>query len=392
MTRACPVCGAIERRCLFRQSFEQLSNVGFLRGYDVVICSHCGVGFADRIPAQPDFNAYYRDLSKYDHEHRGGSQSWADEKRLHETAATLVPFVPSPSARVLEIGCSTGRLLALLRETGFANIQGLDPSPGSARAAWDLFQVQVTTGGLFDIPISAGSVDFVILIAVLEHVEDLKTALAQIRTVLAPGGRVFAEVPDASRFAGRPDAPFQEFSTEHINFFSGASLANLFKANGFSVVSAGEAVRQQDESTTGPTAFGTYKIAAAALPLERDEITEPALRRYIEESSASDSRVRTTIQDRARGRDLLVWGTGTHTQRLLAAGAFDNIRISAFIDSNPKYQGHDLQGIPIVSPASLHGRSEPILISTRGFQREISDQIRNQLKLDNEVILLYETA
>jgi SAM-dependent methyltransferase len=268
----------------------------------------------------------------------------------------------------------------------------LDPSAGSARAAWDLFKVPVKTGSLFGIPIAPASVDFVILIAVLEHVEDLKTAMKEIRSVLAPGGRVFADIPDASRFAGRPDAPFQEFSVEHINFFSVGSLNNLFRANGFSVVSTGETMRQSDEVTLGPAAFGTYEIAAAPLPLQRDEITEPALRRYIEESSATDSRVRTMIQDRARGRNLLVWGTGTHTQRLLATGAFTDIRISAFIDSNPKYQGHELQGIPIVSPDSIHGRSEPILISTRGFQREISEQIRNQLKLKNELILLYETA
>jgi len=45
----------------------------------------------------------------------------------------------------------------------------------------------------------------------------------------------------------------------------------------------------------------------------------------------------------------------------------------------------------VISPASIGGRREPILISTRGFQREIRDQIRDQLKLDNEVIMLYDT-
>jgi hypothetical protein len=49
MTRPCPVCGALERRSLFKQSFEPLAGVGFLSGYDVVTCSRCGLCFADEI-------------------------------------------------------------------------------------------------------------------------------------------------------------------------------------------------------------------------------------------------------------------------------------------------------------------------------------------------------
>lgn len=312
-TRPCPICGALESELLFHQSFERLSGVGFLSGYDVVVCSQCGHAFAGGIPTQEAFDAYYRELSKYDHEHRGGRQSRADEQRLGDTAETLTPFILSKSSRVVEIGCSTGRLLALVRDAGFENVQGLDPSPGSVQAAWDLFQIPVLTGGLFDNPVPPGSVDFVMLIAVLEHVEDLKTAIQSIREMLAPGGRVFAEVPDASRFAGRPDAPFQEFSVEHIHFFSVVSLTNLFKANGFRAVFSGEAERQQDESLTGPTAFGIYELTTSGLPLERDEITEPALRRYIEESSASDSRLRFAIEEgsRAAVADLGHWNPYT---------------------------------------------------------------------------------
>ena len=73
----------------------------------------------------------------------------------------------------------------------------------------------------------------------------------------------------------------------------------------------------------------------------------------------------------------------------LAAGAFANVRVAAFIDSNPKYRGRTLHGVPILGPTDLGQRPEPILISTRGFQREIGEQIRGQLKLENRVICLY---
>jgi hypothetical protein len=86
---------------------------------------------------------------------------------------------------------------------------------------------------------------------------------------------------------------------------------------------------------------------------------------------------------------MIVWGVGSHTLRLLAAGGLDRNRIAVFVDSNPKFQQQELLGIQVVSPHDLKHRTEPILISSRGFQREIHQQIREQLGLANRVILLY---
>ncbi len=63
--------------------------------------------------------------------------------------------------------------------------------------------------------------------------------------------------------------------------------------------------------------------------------------------------------------------------------------ITAFIDSNPRYHDKDLNGIPIIGPANLPGRTEPILISSRVFQQDIQRQIREVLRLRNPIHLLY---
>jgi hypothetical protein len=63
-----------------------------------------------------------------------------------------------------------------------------------------------------------------------------------------------------------------------------------------------------------------------------------------------------------------------------------------FVDSNPQYQGQRLAGLPVLSPDQLKGRSEPILISSFAFQKEISQQIREVLRLRNELILLYDLS
>jgi SAM-dependent methyltransferase len=330
-------------------------------------------------------------MSKYEYQYRGGKESESDQQRFREIVSTLISAIPSKEARILELGCATGGLLAALRDAGFPYVQGLDPSPGCARAAWDLYRIPVFASSLFHVPAAAGSYDFIILVGVLEHVEAVQLAVKNLHTLLAPAGRLYVEVPDGSRLAGRPDAPFQEFSTEHINFFSTVSLTNLLQLNGFRNILTGHAVRQQNENTTCPAAFGVFERSDVAIDtLTRDEETEPGLLRYIRESEGVDSRIREIIHQRAGDRQILVWGVGTHTQRLIATGAFSDVKISAFIDSSPKYQGRQLRGTPILAPSDLRSRQEPILISSRGFQHEILSQIKGQLGLENDVILLYD--
>src|ERR1700731_4256182 len=128
-SRLCPVCGSDHKRLLFQQRFAGLSRGSLLEGYDVVACQDCGFGFADHIPEQAAFDAYYRDMSKYEYQHRGGQEpEW-----------------------VLDRFCATGRLLALLKEQGFPHVLGLDPSPVCAEASRRLYGVPVLTRPLADL-------------------------------------------------------------------------------------------------------------------------------------------------------------------------------------------------------------------------------------------------
>ena len=67
-----------------------------------------------------------------------------------------------------------------------------------------------------------------------------------------------------------------------------------------------------------------------------------------------------------------------------------HISLGGSMESNVRYQGRTLHDVPIVAPEALRGRSEPILISSRVFQHEITKQIRHDLGLENEIITLYE--
>jgi SAM-dependent methyltransferase len=387
-SRPCPVCRGSRHTLLYRQKFEQLSGARLLDGYAVVICQDCGVGFADGIPEQAVFDRYYRELSKYDSlDHRSAGPFV--EPRFQDIAAIAARFIQGGDTRVLEIGCASGGLLRALRDRGVRNLYGSDPSPACIRAAAELFGIAGTVGTVFTVPRPDPLYDFLILTGVMEHIRDLDRTVERFHDLLSERGRVFLEVPDASRYEPQLDAPFQELSLEHINFFSPASLANLMRARGFRALETGRTMRPLHEASC-PCTYGVFERAAEISPVEYDSETESGLRRYIEGCRTEDERVRTAIAEAiAPGECVVIWGVGAHTLRLLASGGLDASRVALFVDSNPNYQHQQLMGIRVAPPAELRGRSEPILISSRGFQREIEHEIRNIMGLPNRLILLY---
>ncbi len=101
-------------------------------------------------------------------------------------------------ARVLDIGCGTGRqALELARRSGFT-VVGIDPLPSQVERATQALaaepalrpRVSFQVGTIESIPLEAGSVELVTCREMLYHVADLATAFGECRRVLSPGGRI----------------------------------------------------------------------------------------------------------------------------------------------------------------------------------------------------------
>jgi SAM-dependent methyltransferase len=391
--RTCVICNSNESRFLYRQSFSVLSDgSSLLSTYDVVVCSKCGFCFADRIPQQTVFDKYYRDMSKYEKTDRGGQDTLYENLRFQKLARIISGFLQSQETFIFEIGCANGQLLALLKDEGYKNVSGIDPSPVSAETAHRKYDINVTANTLSDVKLNDGSVDFLLLVGVLEHVQDLISALHTLRKMLTANGKIFISVPDASRYVDGEDAPYQEFSLEHINFFGPTSLTNLMIGNGFRLVSSQQDIIESNFRTSTPVIHGVYEKCEDSMPVSYpiDTITEAGLIRYIQQSDQVDIQIQAAIDKLVSdGNPIIVWGTGAHTLRLLATSKLGQANIRAYVDSNPRYQGKELNGMPIVSPHEIMEWPEPILISSRVYQEEIAGEIVSDLHMKNEIIRLY---
>jgi SAM-dependent methyltransferase len=389
--RSCAICGATDPVHVFSQKFAAVDGASIIDGYDVVTCSACGFAYADGVPDQRTYDDYYQRMSKYEYHQRDGEESPYDTKRMGDIAKEIAPLIGRASSRILDIGCATGRLLYLLKTRGFEDVTGLDPSPGCVDAARRLYGIEVLQGSISQFPTQAGPFDVVILIGVLEHIRDLDAAMQRIQSVLAPDGLVYAEVPNVVDFVKWPNAPFQDFSTEHINFFGPVSLANLFARYGFAPVYERSHEREQSYKTTMSCLSAGYRRSSSSRAITVDTESRPALLRYVEQSAADEERIRGIINRLvASKKPVFIWGVGTNATRLLRTTQLGQARIQAFVDSNTKYQGKQLDGRPIIGPAELRDRVGPIVIVSRVFQQEISQQIRASLGDDREIVTLYD--
>lgn len=390
--RDCPVCGAVDAQPVYRQRFAVEDDGRRIAGYDVVVCRPCGAVYADGIPPQEVLDAYYRDSSKYEYlAQQGHAPDWLLDSH-RELVRGLTPILHDRSAKIVDVGCGNGDVLGLLRAAGFESLLGVDPAPQSAEAAARLHQVRVLQGGAFSLPPEARGAGCVILSAVLEHLRDVSLGLRAVSEALAPHGLLYVEVPDLQRFAEHPVTPFQQFSVEHINYFTVASLSNAAVRAGLAPVENWRATRSTGAALE-PTICAVFLRSSEPIePSARDEVGEVELHRYVDVCARREASLARRIDDLVAAQTpVILWGVGTHTLHLLETTALSQAHIVAMVDVNPRLHGLRVAGHSVVGPEEITARDEAILVCSPGHQDAIAAMARNHYGMSNEVIVLQQT-
>lgn len=387
--RDCPICECRQGELIYHTRYFGSQPGLISEDCNVVACTGCGFCFADTRAVQKDYDQYYAEQSKYADAatSTGAGISAQDSARLKVTAQQILQFEPDRKARLLDLGCATGGLLRELRSLGLENCLGMDPSAACV-AAVRASGISGETGSLFALPNDLGEFDGIILSHVLEHVYDLKQALANLRGILKETGWLYIETPDASRYVDCLFAPFQDFNTEHINHFSQQSLRNLAQVNGFLPVAAGIKWIESAPGMPYPAVYAFVRPVQAEHAVTRDEALRSSLRDYVCKSQVLLDQIDLGLQPLVdSGTAIVVWGVGQLTLKLLAQTCLKDANITAFIDGNPVHQGKKLLERPVLAPGEFQRPSDTIVISSIINQASIQSAIA-RLGLPNPVFLL----
>lgn len=120
---------------------------------------------------------------------------------LHAHALSkTIEIVPSRTARIVDFGCGSGAFLKALQGKRYHSLVGIDINPPADVPDIDFIQADFDSLQL-DIPDS--SVDLIIAIEVIEHIENIGVVMAELSRVLKPGGKIFITTPNVHSLEAR---------------------------------------------------------------------------------------------------------------------------------------------------------------------------------------------
>jgi len=216
----CPVCGSPDGAVRYGACRDLLFPTP--GEFSVFACPSCGALYCNPQITPDQFGTYYR-ASYYPtarqilsrRESRGPMQRlkrlalrrfWGPARRdtffrraarrvLRPLSNELRMAVPvSGRGRILEVGCSSGEQLYLLRQYGW-RAEGIEPSADACAEARKLgVPVQECTLEAADLPEQA--YDLIELSHVFEHLAEPAASLQKLRDALAPGGRIILTLPN----------------------------------------------------------------------------------------------------------------------------------------------------------------------------------------------------
>ena len=186
----------------------------------------------------------------------------------------LLAGLPS-GARLLDVGCGTGELVAAARAAGH-DATGVEPDPEMAALAGSRLGEDVVVAALPDLPVAVDGFEVVTANFVLNHVDHPRAGACELARVAAPGGVVRATIwgrvppPQAVMWNGlldevgaaRPPSPRLPEDRDFDRSPDG--LAGILQEAGLAVTHAGTVAWRwrvaRDDLWAGLTSIGSFGV------------------------------------------------------------------------------------------------------------------------------------
>jgi SAM-dependent methyltransferase len=240
--RDCPVCGepadtatlflkrSLDESRLTAASFASRKLPEFM-SYHLVRCRLCTTVFAREAPAAGALAQAYHEADYSTAEEAGFAA------KVYRQA--LEPLLAGIATRgiALEIGTGTGVFLSQLRQLGFAEPVGIEPSPAAIAAASDDVKPCIREGVFTGDEFPPASVSLICCFQTLEHVPDPRGFVEAAFRMLEPGGMIALITHDHTAWINRMlGARSPIIDIEHLQLFNPAALNHLVAAAGYGQV------------------------------------------------------------------------------------------------------------------------------------------------------------
>lgn len=295
-------------------------------------CTNCGlVQFLNPIDPSEFYTNY------------ANASSIKREPHLEKLIDSLESKLPR-DAKIIDVGCNDGKFLSRLRESGFENLCGLEPTKNMSElaiaAGFRVFNSYLNTKMSEEVIANTGKFDCITLRQVLEHIENLFDFGSALRNMLKPNGLLVVEVPNAQANFDESDYALWE---EHVNYFNPESLRRFLARHGFSI----EESYGSNFSGTCLTAFYrlTDKEIAEIAPAQH---TVDSFRIWAKHFDSFRDAVKKELQTFAdEDAPIAIFGVGARSSFFLHATNSIG-EISFAIDDDPDKQGKYLPGSSIL--------------------------------------------
>ncbi len=238
----CKICNSERLNLFFRGSKRDKENEsvsfsptssGFGLFYNTFVCKKCGFMFSEMDIKEEELNHIYSNPIDRFYVAQQKERQYAYKRILFQ----LKPLVITKGATLLDVGCSYGFFMKLAEESGY-KVYGIELNRDANIYCKEKLNLKVFCGGINQVVFSDNYFDVITALEVIEHVQDLKGFITNVRRMLKPGGILYLVTPDrrslSARLLGRK---WWSYRRMHINYFSKKTLLTFLKNNGFHIIS-----------------------------------------------------------------------------------------------------------------------------------------------------------
>ena len=161
-----------------------------------------------------------------------------DRISLQTAHAVKIIAKKNKLAKILDVGCGTGKLIKFLNKNGFTTY-GCDTAITAVNFTNKINRKKVATVASAEkLPYKNNAFDLLLSISTIEHLTktQVNKFLKEARRVLKPNGFIFIVTPNLATpiriLQGKKWLGYKD--PTHINFFTPLSLKSILKKNGFS--------------------------------------------------------------------------------------------------------------------------------------------------------------